>query len=486
MTSSLKPYAKPADSALTHVLSRQDVRSPLQAVTGICVGCGLLGLLSANPLLTLAAMAIPPLIVLLLWRTGEPPLLAFAASFQWLQVASPIFAANVDREPLSRQSFGVYFHEATWLSLIAIVVVVLGMALAIRSMPPISRSLTLSLGQRFSLKRLFIAYIVGLIASLLFTWLSHRVGGLRQPVLALASMKWVPLFILCWSTLQCGKNKNLMLLAVGIELVIGFTGYFSTFKNVLFLLMIVVVGTSMDRPKLLKGQLVVLAVVTLLLVTYWQAVKVDYRNYLNGGTGQQVVVVSFDKRVQYLLGSVTRVTPHSMVEGVEEGVRRLGYTTYFGYCIRNVPRSVPHQNGKLWIGAVKHVFMPRVFFPNKEELNESARTNRYTGLRVAGQRQGTAISIGYIGESYVDFGRWLMFLPIFLLGYFYGWIYKYFMLKDPDHLIGMGIATAILLFSAILIETSNIKLVGGVTTSFLAFSVLLWFGREKLIRFLVE
>ena len=332
-----------------------------------------------------------------------------------------------------------------------------------------------------SSKKLFLAYLFSLVLSVGFTWVSQRAGGLRQPILALASVKWVPLFILCWTTLQCRKPKNYMIAAVGIELVIGFSGYSSSFKNVLFLLLIVTAGTASDRREMPKAQLFFVGSLTLLFACYWQCIKVDYREFLNQGTGRQVVLVSFKDRVTFLASSVTSVTPQKMVDGVEHGIDRLGYITYFAYTLRNVPTNVRHQNGGLWLGAIKHVFMPRVLFPDKEELNESARTNKYTGLRVAGQRQGTSISIGYVGESYIDFGIWFMFFPILGLGYFYGWVYRYFASRDPDKLLGFGVATSILLFSAILVETSNIKLVGGVTTSVIAFVVMVRFAREKFL-----
>ena len=141
---------------------------------------------------------------------------------------------------------------------------------------------------------------------------------------------------------------------------------------------------------------------------------------------------------------------------------------------------------KLWLGALKHVFMPRILFPNKPILNDSERTRLFTGLGVAGAKQGTSISIGYIGESYIDFGKWLMAVPIFLLGWLYGWIYSFFVSRDSSHLVGFAIATAILLFSAILIESSNIKIVGGIGTSLIAFALLQAFWQNRFLEKVVS
>ena len=53
----------------------------------------------------------------------------------------------------------------------------------------------------------------------------------------------------------------------------------------------------------------------------------------------------------------------------------------------------------------------------------------YTGSRVAGTEEGTSIGIGYMAESYIDFGPIYMFVPILLLGVFYGLIYRYFIAR---------------------------------------------------------
>ncbi len=247
------------------------------------------------------------------------------------------------------------------------------MATSLRGAGLVDHHQVRKLSGELSSRRLFFAYLFSLAISLGLIWLSMHVGGLRQPLLALSSIRWVPIFLLCWSTLQCQKQKKWMAIAVGIEIIIGFSGFFSSFKSVLFLLLIVTAGTASDRPKLPKLELTVVTLITLLLVVFWQAVKLDYRRFLNQGTGQQVVLVSFDQRMKFLAKAATGVTPEKIVAGIGEGVKRIGYIHYFAHSIRNVPKSIPHQHGGLWLGAVKHVFMPRILFPRKAELDESAR-----------------------------------------------------------------------------------------------------------------
>src|SRR5262249_38165568 len=144
------------------------------------------------------------------------------------------------------------------------------------------------------------------------------------------------------------------------------------------------------------------------------------------------------------------------------------------HCIVNVPENVPYEHGTLWFGAIQHAFMPRLFFPNKPTLDDSVRTQKYTGMEVAGREQGASIGIGYIAESYIDFGRYWMLAPIFLLGVFYGLIYRFFAFRQRYGLLGVAAAIAILVFGAYSIETSNIKLIGGNAMSVLVLGLFCW------------
>jgi hypothetical protein len=265
-----------------------------------------------------------------------------------------------------------------------------------------------------------------------------------------------------------------------IELLLGFSGFFSTFKNVLFLMLVITAGATSGIGRLSLGKIAGATVVLVVLVGFWQAVKSEYRQALNRGTGMQSVTMPLLERYQFLIGRAEEVTPEEMTVGLVSGIRRLGYIQFFAHSLRHVPRQIPHQSGELWLGAVKHVFMPRFLFPDKPALNESRRTMQFTGQIVADERRGTSISIGYMGESYIDFGYFGMFVPIFLLGLYYGLVYSYFSRIRGYELLGMATAVSLLLYSAHLIETSNIKIVGGLTAGTIMLSGLLLFARRTI------
>src|SRR5438128_313793 len=89
------------------------------------------GAFSVNPLLTPVAILILIASIQLLWRRGEPPVLAFACAMQWLQATAVIFYTDFYGTSLAQAGGSPEFETATWLSLIAVFVLALGMRIAL-------------------------------------------------------------------------------------------------------------------------------------------------------------------------------------------------------------------------------------------------------------------------------------------------------------------------------------------------------------------
>ena len=196
----------------------------------------------------------------------------------------------------------------------------------------------------------------------------------------------------------------------------------------------------------------------------WTAVKTDYREFLaNEGTANGEAI-PMERKFGKLADLVESVTWDNFTDGIDALILRVSYVNFFALTLENVPARVPYENGELWGGSVMHVLTPRFLFPDKPALDDSERTRLYTGVQVAGTETGTSIGIGYVGESYVDYGPVGMFAPIFLLGLFYGLINRFFITAAKYKLLGAAMAVSVLIFNAYAIETSNIKLVGGVVS----------------------
>src|SRR5207253_3705906 len=93
---------------------------------GICAVLAVSGFFTVNGLVTSAAFVVPPILVQLLWRKGEPPVLLFGCAIQWLQATAAIFYTNHYRETLDEAFGSNELTVATWLSIVAVVVLALG------------------------------------------------------------------------------------------------------------------------------------------------------------------------------------------------------------------------------------------------------------------------------------------------------------------------------------------------------------------------
>jgi hypothetical protein len=97
----------------------------------------------------------------------------------------------------------------------------------------------------------------------------------------------------------------------------------------------------------------------------------------------------------------------------------------------------------LWKDNILHVLQPRILFPNKAAIDDSKMVNKYATRKVATAKQGASFSLGYMAESYIDFGPYFMFVPIFLVGWLLGFIYKTIMLQSINYLWGFTMVSSL-------------------------------------------
>ncbi len=444
------------------------------------------GAFSPNPLITPVAIILLTTCIRLLWRRGEPPILVFAVGMQWLQAAGAIFYANSYGLSLTATWGGPQLEQATWLSLAAIGVLSLAMRLALVGCKRSRHASLVRDGSRVNIVNAFIAYAISAVIAGIVGIVAWQYPNIAQEIYALATIKWVAVFILSYCVLEQRTGYIFLLLAILMELATGFIGYFANFKSVFFVLVV----AAMTSLLALKGRrLFLISAMALLLFALgvvWTAIKTDYREFLNQGSGEQEIVVSAEESFTGLANLVSNLSWDHVTNGLDAMILRVSYVNYFALTIINVPDKMPYENGALWGGALKHIVTPRVFFPEKAAISDSDRSVLYTGAQVSGEAQGTSIGIGYVAESYVDFGPVGMFAPIFLLGVFYGLIYRTFVLHSRYALLGSAIAAAILIFGAYTIETSNIKIVGGNVTVLIVMTLFFKFFGRPLWSFLTS
>jgi hypothetical protein len=433
-----------------------------------------LGLLTSNPLLTATGLAVVPILIWLLWSPGEPPALLFAAGYQWAQVFTPVLRSDLSSQVLGAPPLPD-LQLAAWLGLVAIVVLAAGMRLGLGRVHANRYELPTSV-ERIELTRLTLAYVVTFVVAFALVEVGVVMPSIRQPALALGAIRWVVVFVVLWLASQENRYAPLAILLVVIETIVGLGGFFGGFKFVLFLAVVGILGRRKGRVRLFRPSLVVTGVLILLLGSYWQAVKVQYRSFLNQGTGGQAVLVSPEERYNYLATRTRGVEVSDLGSGFDSMLDRIGYIDFFAEVIGYVPSVLPHQNGRLWGEAITHILTPRVLFPNKAEVSDTLRTAEFTGDPTLAFVTGTSVSIGYVGESYIDFGTVLMFLPIFAVGCFWGSGYRWLATRKAPPLLRVSTAIVFVMSGATLFEMSNVNLIGGGLTNLIVSTFALKYG----------
>jgi hypothetical protein len=130
--------------------------------------------------------------------------------------------------------------------------------------------------------------------------------------------------------------------------------------------------------------------------------------------------------------------------------------------------------------AVLHVLTPRILFPDKPATpDDTTVTAYYTDLPTVlfAHADTTSISIGYLGELYIDFGIWGALVAVSLMGVAFGRCYC--AIRDypgTPTFVNYGLCMMIVLqFSAF--ETALIKMLGAVVmvlASALALQRVIW------------
>lgn len=448
------------------------------------VVAGLISLTTVNPVQTLGAVLLVPILFMLLWRPGEMPVLLFACGYQWLQVAMPIISADVSGIGLADHPLIPNLATASVLGLLTVLSLALGMRVG-RGPPATARVQQAGLEiHSISKIRLLIAYALSHALTEFAVELGGAIPGLRQPTIALLSVRWVMVFLILWKGLVDPRFRWIAAGVAGFEIFIGLLEFFSGWKQVLFLGIVVAIGASGTPRRLLRPSVGIIIVMVLGLALFWQSIKEDYRDFMNQGTMSQSVMVSAPEQIGFLADKLFNLTGNDIGRGFESGVDRVGYLEYFGRSIAMVPSSIPHQDGRLWLEAVRHPVTPRLLFPNKSAIDDSDRVNEFSGVRVADADQGTSISLGYAAESYIDFGPYLMFFPIILLGAFLGMSYRLLTNTSRSALLSLGFATTLILSTGIYYETSNIKIFGGTLSAFIGSFLILKFGSRTIWRLL--
>ena len=389
--------------------------------------------ISPAPLAVAASALCLALIIWLLWSRNEVPILLLPALFQWSEVATPSLSTIWKQVPLN-QLFqnNADFDYATLYALAAVGILAVGLRLGS------GRSKYPGFAERLRVEATtwryrdvaviaFSAMGIGYLAASI----SGSAGSARELFNQVSNIKYVGLFALSYWCLVRRSQMLVLAAVIAFEVVFGMTGFFAEFKNSILTFLIAALAA---RPRLRPVDIAtVTAAGTLLLGIgiFWSEVKPSYRRFVNQGSGEQVVLEPMNQRLEFLANAAGTMDAAQFSDGFDKLVTRHGYVEYLALTMQSVPAVMPHEDGRLTLGLLEHVTIPRFLFPDKPVLpNDTEITARYTGLHLS-INSATSISIGYLGELYVDFGLLGSLLAVAAIGGVTGLAYR--MLRDQSH-----------------------------------------------------
>jgi hypothetical protein len=441
----------------------------------------------AGPNLFLVILSSISLIVVfyLLWRPGELQVLLFLIIYQWMQVSSSIFFANLRGVSVSELILGYpSMDKAALLVFFALIIMSVGMRLGIGPQSLVNEARMRSTIASVPAASWLHLHMLFCVLSVTSRILADNIPVLSQPFLALANFKWATFVALTIVTFSNKKtSKILWFLIFSIEFLSAVGGFFSSFKFVFIYTLVAI--TAISRRITVAQIISSIFIISILLVLslYWTSIKPEFRKFLNNGEKSQVVLVSPLEAFDVLIDLIVEVNVDDLSRSSYALLNRFSELDMFSAVIDHVPSVEPHVWGSLWGESILRPFMPRIFFPEKAIIDESELSRQFTGMEMAGFSEGTQISMGYIAESYIDFSELFMWFPLYIFGFFIGRMHRWF-IDNPNGLGVIGFSFSCSIFLQIgSIGFSSSKLFGGILVSLIIAYLLLCFAAPYYIRY---
>jgi hypothetical protein len=451
--------------------------SPLMfAVVAVLVVALLLA--SPNAMLWAAVALAFPIIVWVLGGTRAYPVLVWLIGMNWLQIAGDVLGADLNDHVMGDGWMGQYRERAVYFSLSAMLAMALGMRCGTRlgawAFGPGAHASAFLLGENgpdVRLRRVVAAYFATLVLTEVAGATANAMPTLAQPVLALALLKFVCVYLAASTVFASDRGYQWLILISLFELTIGIGGFFAGYKEAFFVIF-VALAASRGAVSLRKWLFAATAVTIVIWVSLvWTVIKTEYRYEIFGNPLEQRVAW-FAQRIA--------VNPIDYNDAALRLVQRIGYTEFYARLMARLDTGAIPRNLGLYGAAVQHVLTPRVLFPDKLALDDSKLTTALLGFKIG---DDTSIGVGYVAEAHVDFEFPGMLVPLLMLGAMLGGAAQYFMTRRAPLCIREGFATASLFLSFSFAANID-KALGGFITGFLVMAMALKFGYPIIAQWL--
>ncbi len=404
-------------------------------------------------------------ILFILWRNNRPGIIVFAFLMQWIQIVSFVIWMNNNSWDIDHLS--THGGVAVSLSCLGLIIMCSIVAKGIKNLPVPTKEYLNSQAKLINEKKIFILYISStfFLGSIGFAF--GQTSGFAQIVLTLESVKWIFFLTYGYVAWINKKNRITLMLMILFEFGSGLYSYFSTFKEVIFMTIILALTfiSAINFRQFINVFLMGLIIGFLLLT--WTSIKGNYRTFLNQGKRQQVVDVSRSEAFDKMSEEISALTWSDYQSAINVFLYRAQYILHLSKTIDRVPNVLPYKYGQLWWENISYVLEPRLFFPDKPIYDATTKTNKYTGYKFAGAKLGASFSLGYFADSYIDFGYIGMFIPLSLIALFVVFIYtKIFVFYKLNILLRYSLIN-IALFDFASFESDGLFLFGRLLLMFL-------------------
>jgi len=482
-----------------HLVMNARLTAPEYPFHATCFGCGcLLGalffLVSMSPVLLVAGLTGPALCGIL-WNRSLPPAFAFSVVFQWVFTVVGLLTYYITGTfPVPVPCDIGSIELAVLLSQFGLLALACGLRIGLGHVRPLlaAKPSTGTCGNAAVAQRVAVL-CMGLSVTCMFlpaSLFAH--SSVSQFTRRFFGFKDVLLLAAVMYGLHYRVGAHILSCALLVAWLPSFLSSQSAFSYLLFALFIILLDfvprlqQSMPHARPPRSRrtavLVVVALSVLLIVcgAIWNGgLKGRLRHPTAGLAAQRGVATRIALFARTAVESSRTVTFSDGFSGF--AARLSSDVAYFALVLERVPQVVPHADGEITLGALRHVLMPRLLFPEKGQLGSDSRmTRRYTGLRVAGEESGTSIGIGYIGLLFADLGAPLMFLVVLAWGLLLGAMARSILALAPDRLLANAALIVFALDNTTSYGAAVAKLLGANVWSWIALCFCLYCLRPLL------
>lgn len=435
---------------------------------------------SQFPILSIGCFLVLLVIIKLLWKSYRPAVMLYWFLYQWLQLFSAIIFSDFLGLTINVWTQTKTGEYTILLGLAGLLIQAFVIALMInKKKNNLTKEVLLQEARKISITRVIYIYAVFAVLYPILFKVALNLPALRQVILLFVQLKAIFLVLLIILLLTRKEKRLLIILILAFEFISGFLTYFSSFKDV-FLYGIIAYLSFIHSVKvstLLRFTPVITGLFFLLI--FWSASKEEYRQYVNQGNRVQEVQVSSGSAFKKLADLGETFNEKTFERGLSMMLFRIQYVYFFSRVVERIPSHNNYENGKVWGDAIRFAIVPRMLDANKGLHDASAKTNKYTGVNVAGIDKGVSISIGYYADSYIDFGPVGMMIPVAFIALLFGILYLMIMNFKLNIIFKYAIIIAVL--SNIGFFESDSLFILGMLKNHLIFQSIFYFSLYKFL-----